>query len=233
MQEADISLHDCIAENMMFFRSAWGAIAGMMTGLRQSVHGVKLTPAEQAAAGKKEQAALAQALISLPGAMQRCSTSTGQTVNLKQALGAFEDGRMSLQLPPRKAGVIDLSVDLTAALKSWTDHDFSGFGFRLGRLLQRFALLAFPQKYSVDTDGGLRRVVGDWSNTTAAGAPLGLISLGVVALGVVLSFTWLQRKVTKARDTTYTGVNAPLQRESLEEMESMTLEKGRDCNPIE
>jgi uncharacterized protein YgfB (UPF0149 family) len=220
LQEIDISLHACIAENMIFFRSAWGAIAGLFGGLKQSVNGVQLTPEQQQAAGAKEQQALAQALMTLPGALSRCSTDTGQPVALQEALEAFEDGRMSLQLPKRGTEAIDLSVDLTAALQKWTNHDFAGFGFRLGRLLQRVALLAFPQKYSVDKFGSLKRLVGgDWGKVaTDRFGVLGLATVGTMALLVSISAgIVLYRQHQKASDTRDTNFhrnyNQPLDQE--------------------
>lgn len=226
IEEVDISLHSCIAENMMFFRSAWGAIAGLFGGLKQQANGVQLTPEQQKAAGRREQAALAQALMTLPGALSRCSDANGEPVSLKEALGAFEDGRMSLQLPQRSTATIDLSVDLTAALKMWTNHDFTGFGFRLGRLLQRVALLAFPQKYSVDKAGSLQRLVGDWSvdTTTDRFGGLGLVSVGTLALLSFISAGFIVYrqawKVSAARDTNSYRPALVLEREPLRELES-------------
>jgi hypothetical protein len=196
--DVKISLHNCIAENLMFFRSSWSAVAGLMGGLKSEMKGVKLTPEQQKAAGKKEQAAIASALISLPGAMSRCTSSTGQRVKLGEVAEAFEDGRVSLALPQRSTKAIDLSVDLTAALQKWDQHDYAGFGFRLGRLLQRVALLAFPQKYSVDESGSLMRRLGDFSKTPATMASLGSIAptLGAAALfiSVVGVGMWTQRR---------------------------------------
>jgi len=229
IQDMQISLHNCIAENLMFFRSAWGAVAGLLSGLRDEVHGKQLTLAEQKARGRKEQAAIAQSLISLPGALSRCSSSTGQRLQLGQVLEAFEDGRMSLELPQRSTEAIDLSVDLTAALQNWDQHDFAGFGFRLGRLLQRVALLAFPQKYAVDESGSLKCLLGEFSGKTSTTASFMSLAptLGAAALlvSVAAAAIWTRhQKATGARSATRLPQQESLQ-ESFSRLPQQELER--------
>lgn len=80
---------------------------------------------------------------------------------------------------------------MAKAVEAWTNWDFERFGYELGELFRGLVMLTFPQKYSLDANGRLRRGLSGLSvqaQEMSADQRLGPMSTSVIIGGVTISF---------------------------------------------
>merc|ERR1711988_1148556 len=104
----------------------------------------------------------------------------------------------------------NLSKAFTVALQDWREHSWSAFGSQLGSILRDMIVLTFPQKYSVDAAGRLRRSMqrlSEAQRTASRISPLQGLSFGlfcafamlVLAGGFLLSLKRAKGSVVEMR----------------------------------
>jgi len=95
--------------------------------------------------------------------------------------------------PEDRIKVMKATDKMAKAVEAWTNYDFDTFGKQIGMLLRELVMLAFPQKYSVDANGRLKRQLINLSQTSASkgflpGAQHSPLFLGVVGASVLSVF---------------------------------------------
>lgn len=192
-----ISLHQCVAQNILFFRATFGAIAGFFEEVKRRIDGLPHDPD----AAQKEQMALATAMLGFPSALDKCGTTENQKVTMTDAVHAMMNGQVKLDLPSSSTKPLDASIDLTAAAAAFDHQQWATFGMHLGKLLQRMALLAFPQKYSLDMNGALHSTQTAFARPQLSPVIIGVASSMVFFTLVALVIQGKRIQRTPARST--------------------------------
>jgi len=83
----------------------------------------------------------------------------------------------------------EVSEKMAKAVRAWTTWNFEGFGYELGELFRDLVMLAFPQKYSVDASGRLRRYSQSLvvSKSTASSASSASVIIGGAAMTLLVA----------------------------------------------
>merc|ERR1711924_575338 len=118
---------------------------------------------------------------------------------LMEAVKSIKHVHVHWIFPKRVIDADEAAQRMAKAVSDWTNWDFKGFGRQIGKMLRKFVLLmypengnTYPQQYSVDASGRLRRQLvvrsSPFDNTKPAiglsGSPALLASVGA---GVVSS----------------------------------------------
>jgi len=162
-----IDLHDCIAENELFFQSAfrgvWTVIAQMATNKGQFGHLFDVFKGTQNARRLVQQhvsdgmSELALAMVQIPGALRKCNIDKDTEDMLSDAIKSLQWARFDFDFPKEKLNEKEVRELMARAVESWTRFRFEDFGDDVGQLLRSMVLLVFPKKYEVDKAGHLRR----------------------------------------------------------------------------
>merc|ERR1719310_387594 len=97
------------------------------------------------------------ALMQMPMALSRCKIGQDGQQMMLDAIKSLQYVKVSFQFPPYTMRADEATKRMAMAIDKWTTWDFEGFGFEIGRLLREFVLTVYPQAYSVDASGRLRR----------------------------------------------------------------------------
>jgi len=186
-----IDLHKCIGGNSEFFKelwmAAWDLIAQISVNPKQHGLGGAPAAAPQAGGQPKWTGELMIAMMQFPLALSNCGVSQEMQSTFMEAIQSLNALKVQFHMPAdsNMAGVTDQATEVTnkmaKAVEAWTNWDFEGFGFQLGELLRELVMLAFPQKYSVDASGRLRRF--DQVQAMTGARKAGSISSATVIVG--------------------------------------------------
>lgn len=103
----------------------------------------------------------ALSMMQIPAAMQRCNIRPETTKMFGEAIHSLKYARVKFDLPQEQMSKKEMeketSLLMARAVESWTRWRFEDFGDDVGQLLREMVLLIFPQKYSIDARGVLRR----------------------------------------------------------------------------
>jgi hypothetical protein len=157
--DIEVDLHECIAGNSAFFKelwlAAWDLIAKLsVNGLANGLAAFKQQPGQ---AQPKWAGELMIAMMQFPMALNKCGVSTDTQNMLMDAIKSLNAVKVQFQFPDDRFRADDATKKMAEAVEAWTNWDFEEFGYQLGKLLRELVLLAFPQKYSVDSSGRLGR----------------------------------------------------------------------------
>merc|ERR1719486_460046 len=95
-------------------------------------------------------------MMQFPTALANCGVEMDMQTMLTEAIQTL--GNVSIRVSlPRGDFEASETDEMARAVEAWTNWNFKGFGYELGKLLRELVMLALPQKYSVDASGRLRR----------------------------------------------------------------------------
>jgi hypothetical protein len=146
-----IDLHHCTQENLKFFQQVWSESLWLFA--TEDMDG---TPTNITASQKKAQfgTAMAFSMMQVPGALRQCNLGDDEVEMLMDSLKAMGKGNsFQFTWPDGSINKDEVAEKMADSVQAWSTSDFRKIGQKLGRLLQEFAVRAYPQKYSVD--GGL------------------------------------------------------------------------------
>merc|ERR1719440_177432 len=97
------------------------------------------------------------AMMQFPMALSKCGVAQDMQTMLMEAIKTLSAVKVRFQFPDDRVHGEEAADKMAKAVEAWTNWNFEGFGYELGELFRELIMLAFPQKYSVDASGRLRR----------------------------------------------------------------------------
>lgn len=226
-----IDLKQCIADNHLFFRSAyksaWFAIAQLQNTIKEKTKEKAFQEAGLQAPTPPPQgqpAFIGEAMMGLaqiPSILMSCNINA----EAKEAFGNGKDAMKNIELhmsfPDIKINTTEVSLRVEQAAEFWEEHDFDKLGIVTGLLMRDLALLIYPKKYQTDSKGFLRLkriLLEEQQNTLGHRAPAqsfvsldaGLGLLAVVAVAAVAFRAVRIMKVSNGNTMTSVDEEAPL-----------------------
>lgn len=138
-------------------------------------------------------------LMEIPSALRKCNMTLEQEEMLLDSLRTYQFQNPTLGLSIHDDGAIGVGDEVTGAVRDWAQHDWRSCGMHLGALLRELVLGFFPQKYSVDGAGKLRKQLlgasavgsagnlGDELKRSRVGAPAQLLAMALMAFMAAVS----------------------------------------------
>jgi hypothetical protein len=137
------------------------------------------------------------AAMQVPMAMSRCNIDRAEEQMMMQAMKNMKYLKVNFIFPQHIITADEATERMATAINAWTDWNFKEFGNQIGKLLEEFVLLMYPQQYEVYKQTGKLRVtsqelyagkslpqgvkVAGWRFTTA-GVLSGIAALSMIAL---------------------------------------------------
>jgi len=197
-----ISLHQCIVQNSEFFGELWMAAWDLIAkvSVHADAHGLgnasQELQSQQAGGQPKWAGELMIAMMQFPMALSKCGVNEEMQSTFMEAIQSLNSIRVQFHMP--STGLAQYSVNneatevsekMAKAVRAWTTWNFEGFGYELGELFRDLVMLAFPQKYSVDASGRLRRYSQSLvvSKSTASSASSASVIIGGAAMTLLVA----------------------------------------------
>jgi len=237
---AKIDLHNCLAANAAFLGTMWSTIwlivvqgklaLGSDAGSDTSSERRRLSVADAIASVQQNSGnlpvtlsdlplplpkldgawigALSAAFLEFPAAIQTCGLPSEMLSMVWDGTGSLSKLHMALNFPHTDAA--NITIHLSGAISAFTHHHWSEFGTDLGALLKDVLVSMYPQLYSVDDRGSLRKLLQlSKAESTAlrreSRATTGVVSSSVLSLvGALLAAAGFL-VFLKARKAFFTG----------------------------
>jgi hypothetical protein len=187
-----LDLRRCIAGNRPFFKEVflalWHAMAQFSANGAQ--HGLAAGPGQPAPAGSQTKwtGELMVAMLQLPTALERCNLGMENEQMIGEAIKTMGSLRFHFHMPQQRANFEKMGDRMARGVEAWTHWHFREYGIEIGYMLREFVLMLYPQKYSVDANGRLRRKLEStivarkgFSAVIVAGAAF-TVMLGLIAV---------------------------------------------------
>jgi len=193
----NLDLQRCVTMNLPLFRTAWEPVWQL---LAQSVSG------HSQGKGELDPSMVVMSMFNLQLALQQCGISPQQEAFLIDALGS---GHLHAKVivPQMRVKGDEISAAAARAIQDWEHQQWYDFGTELGGLLREIVLITFPQKYSVDESGKLRRQILGASELPGRLLPafkrsgfLVIIACFIGAMMVAMAFVRIRRAVPQEFD---------------------------------
>jgi len=171
--DIQLDLHRCIAGNDEFFKEGWLAMWNLIAQLSANgaQHGIKgiqdlmMGKTANANGGQpKWMGEMMIAMMQVPLALNRCNIGVDTQQMFMEAIKSMKSVKVHFLFPDHKITGDEATKRMAKAVESWTNWNFKEFGKQIGALLREFVLLMYPvgnnkypQMYSVDINGRLRR----------------------------------------------------------------------------
>jgi hypothetical protein len=200
-----VDLHQCIAGNSPFFKelwlAAWNLVAQLSMNGEQHGFGVHQPQRSPQRGPPKWQGELMVAMMQLPTALSNCGVSQDIQTMFTEAIESLRDIDIRIRFPHGTFNPNAEADEMAKAVEAWTNWNFEDFGYELGKLLRELVFLAFPQKYSFDASGKLRRYSGP---VEIADTPVKkwLMSSATLGVGGAVSFV-IALALVRARRSSY------------------------------
>lgn len=146
-----IDMHQCMSENVKFFQQVWAET--MFLFAQEDLDGNAIN--NMSGAQKKAQfgTTVAFSMMQLPSALKQCNLGSDEQDVLEDAIKAMGKGTsFKFTWPDGSIDKDEVANKMADSVKAWSELDYHTIGTKLGRLLQEFAVKAYPQKYAMDGD---------------------------------------------------------------------------------
>merc|ERR1719355_516412 len=128
-------------------------------------------------------------MMQLPTALSNCGVSEDLQTMLTEAIQSLGDVKVQMQFPRAQLDGNTVADEMAQAVEAWTNWNFKGFGYELGKLLRELVMLALPQKYSVDASGRLRRYSQmEATQTKSSPITFSMAIIGGAAVSLLIAF---------------------------------------------
>lgn len=189
--DIQLDLHRCIAGNHEFFKEVWLAMWNLIAELSVQVgnHDFQnpFTDKNDDGSQPKWMGEIMVAMMQVPMALSRCNIDADTQEMLMQAIKSIKYLKVHFLFPQHMITADEATKRMAMAIQSWTNWDFKGFGTQIGKLLREFVLMMYPQQYSVDASGRLRRQLIGESAATKVVKVGGASSMAFIVGGVASS----------------------------------------------
>jgi len=176
--DIQLDLHRCIAGNHEFFKEAWLAMWNLIAQLSVNgeQHDIKsiqdfgnmFQMQRKDGSQPKWMGEMMIAMMQVPMALNRCNIGADTQQMFMEAIKSMKFVKVHFLFPKHKITGDEAAKRMAKAVESWTNWNFKDFGRQIGKLLREFVLLMYPvgntqypQMYSVDANGRLRRQLNE------------------------------------------------------------------------
>jgi len=210
-----VDLQKCIGKNQQFWSTVWESAFTLYA--KYSVNGEEYgleheSPEKSAeenrlsywdAMKKRKQEEVddimgdvGMALMQVPLALQNCHINMETASILLDSIRSLNTTRISFHLPGSHQNVpADMKMRVSDAVYNFKRWDFEDFGKDLGYMLRDTLLLAFPEKYAVDSAGHLFPTSQGSPSVQLMGQAVSFVAgVSLVILGAVAAARRLRRK---------------------------------------
>lgn len=129
---------------------------------------------------------LAFAMMQMPVVLSQCHLSRKQVTMLIDGIKAMGSGiKWEFFNGGVRTTTGKLADDMATSIEDWSNRRWNSFGGDIGKLAQEMAEVVFPQKYMIDDNGALRKLIEeaeDVGGTTGGSAALTPLFLGGTVL---------------------------------------------------
>jgi hypothetical protein len=205
--DIQLDLHRCITGNHEFFKEVWLAMWNLIAQL--SIDGVgSFQTTNSDGSQPKWMGEMMIAMMQVPMALNRCNLNQDSQQMLMEAIQSIKYVKVHFLFPQSTITADEATKRVAKAVQAWTNWDFKGFGKEIGRMLREFVLLMYPQQYSVDPNGRLRRQLVGKPMSTKSFKVMGrtlsptfvAATAGSVALSMAVAFAALRVHRAMRRD---------------------------------
>jgi len=205
--DIQLDLHRCITGNHEFFKEVWLAMWNLIAQL--SLNGVgSFSTTNNDGSQPKWMGELMIAMMQVPMALDRCNLNQDSQQMLLEAIQSIKYVKVHFLFPRSSITADEATKRVAKAVQAWTNWDFKGFGKEIGMMLREFVLLMYPQQYSVDANGRLRRQLVGKPMSTKSFKVMGrtlsqtfmAVTAGAVALSMIVAFVALRVRRSMRRD---------------------------------
>merc|ERR1712070_1148660 len=208
-----IDLHQCIAGNSAFFKelwlAAWNLVAQLSMNAQQHDFSNFFT-SELRGGQPKWEGELMVAMMQFPTALANCGVEMDMQTMLTEAIQTLGNVSIRVNLP---RGDFEASEtdEMARAVEAWTNWNFEGFGYELGKLLRELVMLAFPQKYAIDPAGRLwlRSKLQTVEVQTRPSSASSLLIIGGAAVSMLVAFAAVRARRSLSHISTGHGALVP------------------------
>lgn len=159
--DIQLDLHRCIAGNHEFFKEVWLAMWNLIAEMAVSANnGHEFQNPFDQASGQSQPKWMGEimvAMMQVPMALSRCNIDQESQQMMMQAIKSIQYLKVHFLFPHHQVTGDEATKRMAKAIEAWTNWNFQGFGREIGKLLQEFVVMMYPQKYSFDSNGRLRR----------------------------------------------------------------------------
>lgn len=186
--DIQLDLHRCIAGNQPFFKQifqgVWHAMAQFSANGQQ--HG--LASAQPAEGTPKWTGELMVAMLQLPTALSRCDLGIENEQMLGEALKTMGSLKFQFHMPHDRVSMKRIGDRMAKGVQSWTNWHFHEYGHEIGFMLRELMLMIYPQKYTVDQSGRLRRQLESSSMSRIHGKGFSVLVVAGMTFAVLVGF---------------------------------------------
>lgn len=152
-----IDLKHCIADNHLFFRSAWKTAWFMIAKMQNTIKeknkekafkaaGLE-APAEQPAGQPAFIGEGMMALAQIPSLLMTCNINSETKQAFSNGQQTMEDIALKMNFPDIPIDEGEVSLRVEQAAKFWEEHDFDKLGIVIGLLMRDLSILINGEKY--------------------------------------------------------------------------------------
>jgi len=146
-----IDMHQCMSENVKFFQQVWAET--MFLFAQEDLDGNAINNISGAQKKAQFGTTVAFSMMQLPSALKQCNLGSDEQDVLEDAIKAMGKGTsFKFTWPDGSIDKDEVANKMADSVKAWSELDYHTIGTKLGRLLQEFAVKAYPQKYAMDGD---------------------------------------------------------------------------------
>jgi hypothetical protein len=185
--DINLDLHRCIAGNRKFWKEIFLAMWNSMAQLSMN----KDQPAFQTNTNgqPKWTGELMIAMLQLPTALERCNLGMENEQMIGEAIKTIANLKFDFHMPQHHVDNLKkLSERMAHGVEEWTDWHFHEYGKEIGYMLREFVLMLYPQKYTVDPTGRLRRQFETSSISRISHTGFSAFVIAGMAFSVMLGF---------------------------------------------
>jgi len=186
--DIQLDLHRCIAGNQPFFKQifqgVWHAMAQFSANGQQ--HG--LASAQPAEGTPKWTGELMVAMLQLPTALSRCDLGIENEQMIGEALKTMGSLKFQFHMPHDRVSMKRIGDRMANGVQSWTNWHFHEYGHEIGFMLRELMLMIYPQKYTVDQSGRLRRQLESSSMSRIHGKGFSVLVVAGMTFAVLVGF---------------------------------------------
>jgi len=218
--DIQLDLHRCIAGNHEFFKEVWLAMWNLIAELSVNAGNGKFenpfTEKNSDGSQPKWMGEFMVAMMQVPMALSRCNVDQDTQQMMMEAIKSIKDLKVKFLFPTHIITADEATQRMAKAIASWTNWDFKDFGKQIGKLLEEFVLLMYPQRLYIDSKGQ-RRLIHKKKTTTLANltSPSFMaFMVGVVSMSMLL--TLFAARVMRLRKQRNYGDECPATAEDVE-----------------
>jgi len=128
------------------------------------------------------------AMLQLPTALSRCDLEIENEQMIGEALKTMGSLKFQFHMPHDRVSMKRIGDRMANGVQSWTNWHFHEYGHEIGFMLRELMLMIYPQKYTVDQSGRLRRQLESSSMSRIHGKGFSVLVVAGMTFAVLVGF---------------------------------------------